>query len=401
MLADDATVRKQLSSLQAVDRSVGAIFDRIEQMGKLDRTVFIYTSDNGYLWGEHRCWAKGRPYEESLRVPFVLVMPGIQPRSDDHLVVANLDIGPTILELAENARTTDGLSLVPILRNSDAPWRGDFLIENFGFTFLDGRGYLWAGLRTKDQDGEWKYVEYGGGEKELYDLVNDPYEAENLSLDPAHQETMAELAAKLDASRGLAIYDVAAPQGIVGEKYTFQITARGGKQPYSWSIVKGILPQGLTFDEHAGLISGTPAKVETREIAVEVRDSSVSAYTALPQSHSQTMFLTITKPSLSSALSVTLPPKADAGGSQSIQSGLPVTLDGSRSSDRNGPSLSFEWRQTVGIPVILSNPSHVSPVFTAPPLDYPEEILVFELTVTDRHGLTATDTAVIRVTKPL
>jgi arylsulfatase A-like enzyme len=393
----DGGTRKQLSSLQAVDRAVGAIVEKIEDMGKRDRTVFIYTSDNGYLWGEHRCWAKGRPYEESLRVPLVLVMPEIQSRHDDHMVVANLDIGPTLLELAEKSRQTDGLSLVPILKNTSAPWRNEFLIESYGF--IDEPGYEWSGLRINDATGEWKYVEHGGGEKELYDLANDPYEEENLSADPDHRGTVDQLAARLDESRGLAIYDKVAPPVVRGQPYHFQINAGGGKEPYSWSIVKGILPQGLTLDEQEGLISGTPTKMEKREISVQVQDSSTSAYTGLPQAFLRTFSLTVTSAGVSATVIENRPPGAHAGGKQTVSEGHPVTLDASRSSGSDGEVLSFEWRQTGGIPVILSIPHHVAPVFTAPQVNSSKEILTFELTVTDEDGLTDTDTAVIEVSK--
>lgn len=55
--------RRQLRSLQAIDRAVGAIVDKVTALGKLDQTVFIFTSDNGYMWGEHGLWAKGMPLD--------------------------------------------------------------------------------------------------------------------------------------------------------------------------------------------------------------------------------------------------------------------------------------------------------------------------------------------------
>ena len=85
-----ALQRNQLRALQAVDRAVGAIVDKLEAKNKLAQTVLIFTSDNGYLWGEHGLQGKGEPYEESIRVPLVIVLPGIAPRTDDHLVAMNL-----------------------------------------------------------------------------------------------------------------------------------------------------------------------------------------------------------------------------------------------------------------------------------------------------------------------
>ena len=115
--------RNQLRALQAVDRAVGAIVDKLEAKNKLAQTVLIFTSDNGYLWGEHGLQGKGEPYEESIRVPLVIVLPGIAPRTDDHLVAMNLDVPQTIFDLAGISKDTDGVSLVPLLQGDNSLWR--------------------------------------------------------------------------------------------------------------------------------------------------------------------------------------------------------------------------------------------------------------------------------------
>jgi arylsulfatase A-like enzyme len=128
--AQDEFHRRQLQSLQAVDRAIGAIVQELKILGKLDQTLLVFMSDNGYLWGEHWQIKKALPYEESIRVPLVVVMPGILPRQDGHLVVANLDVPTTIFAVAGIPRfDTDGQSLVPLLRNPAIPWRTEFLIE--------------------------------------------------------------------------------------------------------------------------------------------------------------------------------------------------------------------------------------------------------------------------------
>ena len=58
---------------------VAEVVDRLEELGRLNNTVIIFTSDNGYLWGEHGLWGKDKVYEESIRVPFIVVMPGVAP----------------------------------------------------------------------------------------------------------------------------------------------------------------------------------------------------------------------------------------------------------------------------------------------------------------------------------
>ena len=84
-------------------------------LGVLANTLVILSSDNGYMWGEHGLWGKDKTYEESARVPLVVVMPGVAPRVETRLVTPMLDIGPTLFQLAGISRKTDGASLVPLL----------------------------------------------------------------------------------------------------------------------------------------------------------------------------------------------------------------------------------------------------------------------------------------------
>ena len=161
--------RSQVQTLQALDRAVGEILDRLEAL-RLDRpTVVIFTSDNGMLWGEHRLYRKGLPYEEAIRVPLVIRMPGVAAGKRDHLVAIDLDLAPTILELAGLRAEGDGASLLPILRDPEATWRQEVFLEGFGV-----RGAPpWAAVRTERH----KYVEHADGQRELYDLAADPFEA--------------------------------------------------------------------------------------------------------------------------------------------------------------------------------------------------------------------------------
>ena len=73
---DDDTVRHQLQTLQSVDRSFADIVDKLRALGKLDNTLIVFASDNGYLWGEHGLWGKNKSYEESAEVPFIVVDAG-------------------------------------------------------------------------------------------------------------------------------------------------------------------------------------------------------------------------------------------------------------------------------------------------------------------------------------
>jgi N-acetylglucosamine-6-sulfatase len=164
-----------LRSLRAVDRAVEAVSAAIQAAGRSDDTYFIYTSDNGFLWGEHRRIGKHWPYEESIRIPLVIRPPGRQPTRVVDQLVLNLDLAPTIADLAgvPMGLPPEGQSLVPFLTGSERGGRDRFVIEFFG----SPPGILpYIGLRTE----RYVYVDYGDGERELYDLHADPHQLTNL-----------------------------------------------------------------------------------------------------------------------------------------------------------------------------------------------------------------------------
>jgi N-acetylglucosamine-6-sulfatase len=189
----DGFRQQQYRTLQSVDEQVGRLLDTLEETGRLEDTVVVFTSDNGLSWGEHRWKKKEVPYDEALRVPMVVrydrMMAG--PRTDDALVL-NVDIAPTIAGLARvDHPPTDGSSLEPLLADPSAPWRSDFLIEH-----MEGANPVpsYCGVRTRTQ----KYVRYETGERELYDLASDPFEMVNVVDEPARSAEVATLATRLD-----------------------------------------------------------------------------------------------------------------------------------------------------------------------------------------------------------
>lgn len=182
---------KQLRSLQALDRTVEAIIEKLIELDKIDNTMIIYTSDNGFMWGEHGIWKKRHEYEESVRVPLVIRYPGGTPRTESTLVAMDLDIPATILELANSDFRSDGLSLIPLLEEKTTIHRDKIFVnmyENYD------RFKTWSSIRTS----EWKYIENASGEKQLYYLMNDPFELESKHEDPVYAAVMESLKRELD-----------------------------------------------------------------------------------------------------------------------------------------------------------------------------------------------------------
>ena len=179
--------QQRLESLLAVDEAVGRILAALAETGELDSTVVLFTSDNGYILGEHRIPSdKVWPYEPAIRVPLVIRGPGFPAGRVVKQLVSNVDLAPTILGLAgvRPGRLMDGRSLLPLVVDPRLEWGRDLLVETFAPT--------WA-LRTP-----WfLYVEHGSGESELYDLRTDPDQLASISGDPAHAAIRAQLAHRL------------------------------------------------------------------------------------------------------------------------------------------------------------------------------------------------------------
>jgi N-acetylglucosamine-6-sulfatase len=194
----DALVRAYLSTLLSVDESVGRIYEALRASGQLDHTVIVFTSDNGFVLGEHGRVDKRTMYEESIRVPLLVRYPGAVKAGTlvDQMVLSH-DLAPTIVELAGAPALADitGRSLVPLLRGEPRSLRAAFLYEyNYEPQFPYTPNV--RGVRTD----RFKLIRYPNGDGtpdrftgELYDLQADPYELRNLIDDPAHAAHRKEL----------------------------------------------------------------------------------------------------------------------------------------------------------------------------------------------------------------
>ena len=168
--------QRMLEAIQGVDRMVGAVRTELEDQGEWDETILIFTSDNGYMLGEHRLWAKDVPYEESARVPLVVSGPGFKDANASRLV-ANVDLPRTIARLAEvkPGLPQEGRALM-------ARQRRRLLLEGGGRTGNRPVRRGWRALVTR----RWSYLNWGGdGGRELYDLRSDPAQLEADNGEPA------------------------------------------------------------------------------------------------------------------------------------------------------------------------------------------------------------------------
>ena len=176
----------RVQTMQALDEMVKDLVNQLDQAGELQNTYIILTSDNGFHMGEHQLPSgKMLPYEEDIRVPFVMRGPGIQPKTQITQMVANIDVAPTIAELA-GARASnfvDGRSFANLLNPSgqQVAWRKALLIE-LGYTEIKTPIIAFRGIRAEN----FVYVEYEDGALEYYNLITDPYELNNIAnqLDP-------------------------------------------------------------------------------------------------------------------------------------------------------------------------------------------------------------------------
>jgi N-acetylglucosamine-6-sulfatase len=194
----DTKYLSQIQTLNALDVAVEDIIEALEGYGVLDETLVIYLSDNGHFFGEHRMTSgKVFAYEEGIRVPFALRYPPLVPEPyRESRIVANIDIAPTIYELAgiPVPPGVDGLSLVPLLQGGD-DWRDGLIIEGWPEEKHAAPPYM--AYHTS----QYVYVETEGDIAELYDLETDPYQMENQIDNPAYADIIAALKERLAEER--------------------------------------------------------------------------------------------------------------------------------------------------------------------------------------------------------
>jgi len=188
-----------MQALVAVDESLGRVLETLEDKNILDNTVVIFAGDNGYFHGEHGgLWDKRAAYEPSIRIPLLMRYPRlVKPASTCDEMVLNIDLAPTLLELAGVSipATVQGRSWLSVLKGQGG--RKSFLYEYFAESDRRFRRPTVLAVRTK----QWKYVTYplaDGLTDELYDMKNDPEELNNLIAEPGRADAVEQMKAELE-----------------------------------------------------------------------------------------------------------------------------------------------------------------------------------------------------------
>lgn len=191
----------RVQALQSVDQGVARIVRTLDEVGELDNTLLVFTSDNGYLNGEHRYTGKTLGYEESLRVPLIVRGPGLPEGARVGAPVTTVDLAPTIVAAAgaEPGRPMDGRDLRALVKR---PRGADTILVQAGHSHAKAGGRRWAyrGVRTV----RYTYLRWPGTPvfHELYDRKRDPFQLRNLARDPRYARVRAELAKRLKALEG-------------------------------------------------------------------------------------------------------------------------------------------------------------------------------------------------------
>jgi N-acetylglucosamine-6-sulfatase len=192
--------RERWESLLAVDEGVERIIEQLRRTGELDNTYVIFTSDNGFMQGEHRVrQGKMLPYDASTHLPLLIRGPGLPRGRRTKAVVGDVDLAPTVVDVtsARPGHALDGRSVLPFARNTHLRNLRPFLhttagqgshgrtnTREGGAKGTETRVPAWAAVRTT----RWLYVVYKGRGSELYDLNRDPWEMNSLALDPRYRQ---------------------------------------------------------------------------------------------------------------------------------------------------------------------------------------------------------------------
>ncbi len=186
-------VKRYCETLMAVDESIGSIMEYLESEGLLESTMVIYMGDNGFSFGEHGLIDKRHFYEESAKVPFIVYCPEmLEGGQVENRLIQNIDVAPTILESFGIMKPDymQGKSILALLKGEETEWRDRIFYEYYWEHHFPQTPTV-HGVRTD----QYKLIRYYGvwDRNELYDMINDPDEMNNLIDSPEHHDLVVEL----------------------------------------------------------------------------------------------------------------------------------------------------------------------------------------------------------------
>ncbi len=199
-------LRGYYGMVKMIDDQVGRILEALDEQGRTDQTVIVFTADHGDMAGGHGMVWKSTDafYDEIVRVPLLIRYPACFKTQQNHMAVDLTDLAPTLLELTgqPTADQVQGQSLVPYLTGERDP------SEARPFSYSERVGRNPKGARKVEpgtrgsfmiRGGGWKHIRYAQGDEYLYHLADDPAETRNLADDPQYRHQRNELGAEMDA----------------------------------------------------------------------------------------------------------------------------------------------------------------------------------------------------------
>jgi arylsulfatase A-like enzyme len=193
-------MRAYFRMITGLDYEIGRVLRALEERGLADKTIVVYSADNGYYMGNRGFAGKWSHYEESIRVPLIIHDPRLPQELRGRVLPAfalNVDLPATFLDWAgvPIPSTYQGRSLAPLVEaKPPADWRRSFFVEHPELPPL----LTWEGIRG-ERHVYARYVDQRPVFEFLHDLQTDPDELKNLATDPAHAATLAEFRARCDA----------------------------------------------------------------------------------------------------------------------------------------------------------------------------------------------------------
>lgn len=191
-------VRAYLATTAYADAQMGRVLEALENSPYKDNTIVVFFSDHGFHLGEKHHWQKATLWEEATHCLLMFRVPGVTPQGGvSKRFVSLQDIYPTLADLCglEPPDYVDGRSLMPLLKDPNAPWQSTAITGLTSKTDPDKR-YPYLAIRNE----KGRYIRYKDGQEEFYHTTKDPHEWTNRINEPSYQSIIQELRAKLPSS---------------------------------------------------------------------------------------------------------------------------------------------------------------------------------------------------------